>query len=76
MYIGWVAKAIVTPVNIVGGSMAITNMINAALADVFNAPGVMVVGGLVFLVVIVMSVGSGQLRRIYFPRPATEASVA
>lgn len=60
----------------VGGSMAITNMINAALADVFNAPGVMVVGGLVFLVVIVMSVGSGQLRRIYFPRPATEASVA
>lgn len=59
----------------VGGSMAVTNMINAALADVFNAPAVLVVGGLAFVVVIAMSVGSGALRRIYFPRPAT-ATVA
>ena len=60
----------------VGGSMAVTNMINAALADVFNAPAVLVVGGLAFVVVIAMSVGSGALRRIYFPRPATTATVA
>lgn len=60
----------------VGGSMAVTNMINAAMADVFNASAVMVVGGLAFVVVIAMSFGSGALRRIYFPRPAVSATVA
>ena len=33
----------------VGGSMAITNMIGAALSDVFTAPAVMFIGGVLFL---------------------------
>ncbi len=59
----------------VGGSMAVTNMINASLADVFNAPVVLIAGGLLFMLVISFSVGNFSLRRIYFPRtvavPAT-----
>ena len=54
----------------VGGSMAVTNWINAAFADVFSASNVLIVGGALFTVVIVFSVGSGALRRIYFPTPA------
>lgn len=52
----------------VGGSMAVTNFVNAAIADVFSASAVMAVGGALFVVVIAFSVGSGALRRIYFPR--------
>ena len=52
----------------VGGSMAVTNLINGTLADAFNAPLVMAVGGALFVIVITLSVGSGALRRIYFPR--------
>ena len=51
----------------VGGSMAVTNFINAAIADVFSASAVMAVGGALFVIVITLSVGSGALRRIYFP---------
>jgi hypothetical protein len=58
----------------IGGSMAVTNMINAAIADVFTAPAVMVVGGLLFLGAVVISFGSGALRRIYFPGPAVPAA--
>ena len=58
----------------IGGSMAVTNMINAAVADIFTAPAVMVVGGLLFLVVVVLSFGSGALRRIYFPGTAVPAA--
>ena len=58
----------------VGGSMAVTNMIGAAIADVFTAPAVMVVGGLLFLAVVVLSLGSGTIRRIYFPAPAVAAA--
>jgi MFS family permease len=54
----------------VGGSMAVTNFINAAIADVFDASAVMAVGGILFIIVIFFSVGSGALRRIYFPRLA------
>ena len=54
----------------VGGSMAVTNLINAGIADVFNATSVMAVGGALFVIVIVFSVGSGALRRIYFPKAA------
>ncbi len=60
----------------VGGSMAVTNLANAALADVFNASAVMVVGGALFLIVMFFSVGSGALRRIYFPRVAMAPSGA
>ena len=51
----------------IGGSMAVTNMINAAIADIFTAPIVMVAGGLLFLAAVILSLGSGSLRRIYFP---------
>ncbi len=57
----------------VGGSMAVTNMANAAIADVFSATSVMVFGGLIFVAVVVVSLGSRQLRRLYFPQPASEA---
>ena len=57
----------------VGGSMAVTNMANAAVADVFSATSVMVVGGLIFVAVVIVSLGSRQLRRLYFPQPAAEA---
>ena len=55
----------------VGGSMAVTNLINAYLADMFNASAVMAVGGILFLIVITLSLGSLVLRRIYFPKLAT-----
>ncbi|HIN06278.1 MAG TPA: MFS transporter [Dehalococcoidia bacterium] len=53
----------------VGGSMAVTNLVNAIFADMFSASAVMAMGGGLFIVVIVLSVGSRQLRRIYFPKP-------
>jgi hypothetical protein len=58
----------------IGGSMAVTNMINAAISDVFTAPIVMVAGGLLFLAAVILSFGSGALRRIYFPAPAVPAA--
>ena len=57
----------------VGGSMAVTNMANAAFADVFSASSVMVFGGLIFVAVVFVSLGSGPIRRLYFPRAAPEA---
>jgi MFS family permease len=60
----------------VGGSMAVTNMVNAALADVFNAPAVMIVGGLIFIGAVAVSLGSGPLRRIYFPGPVASPVAA
>ena len=59
----------------VGGSMAVTNMANAAFADVFSASSVMVVGGLIFVVAVFISLGSPWLRRLYFPRAAQTAAV-
>ena len=50
----------------IGGSMAVTNWINGAIADVFSASAVMVVGGLIFFVVVVISLGSTSLRELYF----------
>ena len=60
----------------VGGSMAVTNMLNGTFADLFNAPVVMAVGGILFVIMIVFSVGSGALRRIYFPRLAASPTPA
>ena len=63
----------------VGGSMAVTNMANAAVADHVNflnfggASTVLVFGGLIFVVVVFVSLGSGSLRKLYFPKAATEA---
>ena len=58
----------------VGGSMAITNMLGAVVADLFTAQAVMAVGGLLFLAVVVLSLGSGTVRRVYFPAPAVPAA--
>ncbi len=58
----------------IGGSMAVTNMINATIADVFTAPVVIVAGGLLFLAAVILSFGSGALRRIYFPGPPISAA--
>lgn len=51
----------------VGGSMAVTNMINAGFADVFSASAVMVVGGIIFMAIVFFSLGSASLRKLYFP---------
>ena len=57
----------------VGGSMAVTNMANAAFADIFSASAVLVFGGLIFVVVVCVSLGSGSLRKRYFPGAAQPA---
>ena len=59
----------------VGGSMAVTNMANAAFADVFSASAVLVVGGLIFVAAVFVSLGVNPLRRLYFPRPEPAAPV-
>jgi len=43
--------------------------LNAIFADMFSASAVMAVGGGLFTAVIILSVGNGQLRRMYFPGP-------
>ena len=62
----------------VGGSMAVTNMINAGFADAFSASAVLVVGGLVFVGVVVLSLASPPIRRLYFPsaEPAAVGAAA
>ena len=57
----------------VGGSMAVTNMANAAFADIFSASAVLVFGGLIFVVVVFVSLGSESLRKLYFPGAAQPA---
>ncbi len=57
----------------VGGSMAVTNMANAAFADIFSASSVLVFGGLIFVAVVFVSLGNGSLRKLYFPGAAKTA---
>ena len=57
----------------VGGSMALANLTNGGLTDLLNAPLVLIVGGIIFIVLITSSVGLAPLRRIYFPRVASTA---
>ena len=59
----------------VGGSMAVTNLINASLADLFDAPEVLIAGGLLFMLAITFSVGNFSLRRIYFPKAVAVPAV-
>jgi len=54
----------------VGGSMAVTNMANAAFADMFSPSAVLIVGGLIFIVAVFFSLGSDSIRSLYFPKPA------
>ena len=60
----------------VGGSMALANGANAGLVDVsfLNAPLVLSVGGVLFIIAIALSLGNRPLRHIYFPRVAAPAS--
>ena len=58
----------------IGGSMAVTNWINGAIADVFSAPVVLVVGGILFVGIVAISLGSTSIRGLYFPN--TEQSPA
>jgi MFS family permease len=51
----------------VGGSMAVTNMANAAFADQYSASAVLIVGGVIFMVAVSLSLGVGPLRKLYFP---------
>ncbi len=60
----------------VGGSMAVTNLLNAVFADMFNASAVMAVGGVLFVGVVIFSAGSGALRSVYFPKVAIASSGA
>ncbi len=55
----------------VGTTMALANLFNGGLADVFGAPLVLAAGGIVFIVAFSGSVGLAPLRRIYFPRLAS-----
>ena len=58
----------------IGGSMAVTNWINGAIADVFSAPAVLVVGGILFVGIVAISLVSTSIRGLYFP--STEQSSA
>ena len=49
----------------IGGTMALMNLLNGWLADVFSAQSVLWVLGVAFMVVVVLSVGGGTLRGIY-----------
>lgn len=60
----------------VGGSMALANLTNGGLSDLLNAPLVLAVGGIIFVVLITSSVGLAPLRRIYFPQAAATPSLA
>lgn len=57
----------------VGGSMAVANLANGAFSDMFDASKVMAVGGVLFLGAITLSLSSGSLRGLYFPRPTGQA---
>ena len=53
----------------IGGSMAVTNWVNGAIADVFSASAVLVVGGILFFGIVVISSGNKSIRGLYFPKP-------
>ena len=57
----------------IGGMMATANLVNGGLADVFNAPYLLIGGGLVFIVVVALSWQRLTLRRIYTRGLQTEA---
>lgn len=60
----------------VGGSMAVANGINAGLVDVafLNAPLILAVGGVAFIVTMFVSLANRSLRGIYFATPAVPAA--
>ena len=60
----------------VGGSMALANLTNGGFADLLNAPLALTTGGVIFIGLIIASIGLSPFRRIYFPRAAASPSPA
>ncbi len=60
----------------VGGSMALANLVNGGLSDVFGGSWVMAAGGLLLVVAAVMSLAAAPLRGIYFPGVSRPVPVA
>jgi MFS family permease len=60
----------------VGSTMALANLTNGTMSDVFNAPMVIMVGGSVFTIIMFLSLAHSFLRSIYFPRVAETARAA
>ena len=57
----------------IGGMMALFNLVNGALADVFNAPVVLTVTGSAFVIVMAVSLLRAPLRSLYIVGLRTEA---
>ena len=60
----------------IGGTMAVMNLVNGFAADRFGAPTVLLVLGLGFTAVVVLSLGFGTLRGIYGGSIAVPARAA
>ena len=60
----------------IGGTMAVMNLVNGFAADRFGAPNVLLVLGLGFTAVVVVSLAQGTLRGIYRGSIAVPASAA
>ena len=60
----------------VGGSMALANLTNGGFTDLLNAPLALAAGGVVFIGLIISSIGLAPFRRIYFPRAVASPSLA
>ena len=58
----------------VGSTMAVANLGNGALTELFDAPMVMIATGAVFTLAVALSAGQRSLRRIYFPQPIPSPS--
>jgi MFS family permease len=56
----------------IGGMMAVFNLVNGTMADVFNAPLVLTVGGLIFVIVMAISWLRAPLRALYVSGPRAE----
>ena len=52
----------------VGGSMALANLFNGGLSDMFSGSRVMAIGGLLLVMAAIGSLAAGSLRGVYFPR--------
>jgi|TARA_B110000116_G_C16781147_1_gene558403 MFS family permease len=54
----------------IGVAMASANWINGELSDYFTAPNVMIVGGVIFIIVVLASLTTRFLRQLYYPATA------
>lgn len=56
----------------IGGTMASVNLLNGGLADYINAPLILAVGGIAFIVIMAISLKYVSLRDIYFRGQTTQ----